>query len=96
MMKSHQYVKKPAEVCSFLRSYRVAACSFTKTKTPSEVFFTVSIRLVAPYGETRYSYKTDSGCYLPSIDKYDLRRHYILSINGVYSCNPGQNIWDKL
>ena len=32
-------VKKPAEECSFLRSYRVAACSFTKNKTPSQMCF---------------------------------------------------------
>ena len=31
--------KKPAEGCSFLRSYRVASCSFIKYKTASQVFF---------------------------------------------------------
>ena len=34
-----QNVKKPIEDCTFLRSYLVAACSFTKNKTPSQVFF---------------------------------------------------------
>ena len=34
-----QIVKKPAKECSFLRSYREAACSFTKNKTPLQVFF---------------------------------------------------------
>ena len=36
---SMQNVKKPIEDCTFLRSYLVAACSFTKNKTPSQVFF---------------------------------------------------------
>ena len=40
---SHQYHckmwKKPAEECSFLRSYLVATCSFAKSKTPSQVIF---------------------------------------------------------
>ena len=31
--------KKPAEEFSFLKSYRVAISSFTKNKTPSQVFF---------------------------------------------------------
>ena len=34
-----QNVKKPAKDCSFLKSYRVATCSFTKNKTLSQVFF---------------------------------------------------------
>ena len=34
-----QNVKKPAKGCSFLKSYRVAACSFTKNRTLSQVFF---------------------------------------------------------
>ena len=36
---SLQNVKKPAEECSFLRSYLVATCSFTKNATPWQVFF---------------------------------------------------------
>ena len=37
---------------------------------------------MVPFDETRYSYKIDSSCYLPSTDKYDLRCHY--SINVVF------------
>ena len=48
-MRSHQTslqnVKKPAEECFFLRSYRVADCSFTKNKTPSQVFFTIGSKI---------------------------------------------------
>ena len=36
---SLENVKNPAEECSYLRSYRVAACSFIKYKTLSLVFF---------------------------------------------------------
>ena len=64
-----------AEKCSFLRSYLVATCSFTKNKTPSQMFFHGVFFL---YGETRYSYKFNSSCYLPSADKHDLLRHYSL------------------
>ena len=79
-MRSHHKIhakgEKPAEECSFLRSYLVVACSFTKNKTPSQVLFSrFAIRLVVPYGETRYSYKIDSSYYLPYTDKYDFRRH---------------------
>ena len=73
-----QNVRKPAEKCSFLRGYRVAACSFTKNKAPSQAYFQFAIRLVSCYGKTRYCYKIDSNCDVPSIDKYDLRRHYVL------------------
>ena len=67
---SLQNVKKPA----FLRSYRIAACSLTKNKTLfTGVFLQAAIRLVVPYGETRYkvagflyfldqSLKTDRHC----------------------------------
>ena len=36
---SLQNVKKPAQEHTFIRSYRVANCSFTKNKTPSQVYF---------------------------------------------------------
>ena len=39
---------------------------------------------MVPYGETHFSYKIHSSCYLPSIDKYDLCHYYAPSINGVY------------
>ena len=35
---SLQNVKKTGKECSFLRRYSVATCSFTKNKTPSQVF----------------------------------------------------------
>ena len=35
---SLQNVKKTGKECSFLRHYSVATCSFTKNKTPSQVF----------------------------------------------------------
>ena len=48
VMRSHQYHcriwKKLAEECSFLRSYRVATCSFTKNKTPLQMLFTAWIK----------------------------------------------------
>ena len=40
---------------------------------------------MVPYGKTRYSYKIDSSSYLPSTDKYELRRHYSLQME----CIPG-------
>ena len=36
---SLQNLKKSVKECSFLKSYRVAEYSFTKNKTPSQVFF---------------------------------------------------------
>ena len=67
---SSQNVKKPAYECSFSRSYRVAACSFTKNKTPSKGFLSrFAIRLVVPCCEIRNSYKND---------KYDFHHHYFL------------------
>ena len=72
-----QNMKKPAK--QFLRGYWVATCCFIKNKTSSHVFFSqFAIKLGVPYGETRYSYKIEGSCYLPSTDKYDLRRHYSL------------------
>ena len=37
--------KKLAEECSFLKSYRVATCSFTKNKTPLQMLFTAWIKI---------------------------------------------------
>ena len=63
-----QNVKKSAEECSFSRSYKLAASSFTRKKKDSfaGVFSRFETRLVVPYSETRYSYKFNSSCYFPS------------------------------
>ena len=62
---SLQNVKKPAYECSFPRSYRVAACSFTKNKTPSKGFLLqFAIRLVVPCCEIRNSYKIDKTIFI--------------------------------
>ena len=44
----------------------VVTSRFTKYKAPSHG---LEIRLVVPCGKTRYSYKIEDSCYLPSADK---------------------------
>ena len=53
----------------FLKRKDRVGRSFTKNKTPAHVFFSqLAIELVVAYGKTRYSYKIDSSCCLPSTD----------------------------
>ena len=39
-------------------------------------FSQLAIELVVAYGKTRYSYKIDSSCCLPSTDWYDFHHYY--------------------
>ena len=81
---SFQNVKKYVEECSFLRSYRIDTCSFTKNETASQVFFSqFTIKLDDSYGETCCSYKIDSICLVLQVESSSSLLSIIECINGL-------------